>query len=164
MHAEGTGVFIPIKSKPRRYYGQRSATIGASKARCGAKCVEKCRSGSIAPGKTRIREVFCKQRCAEYMGLTRDAVLSEGWKGAIHPDDVERLLQQRNRARDSGIRYDMEHRLRGAEGGYRWFLSRSCGFPPRTNISGASTNCSSNPGAHDFSRPALRPPEIQRTN
>lgn len=69
---------------------------------------------------------YCNQRCAEYMGMTREAVLSEGWQAAIHPDDLQRMLQQRDNARKSGIRLDLEHRLRGADGSYRWFLSRSC--------------------------------------
>jgi PAS domain S-box-containing protein len=55
----------------------------------------------------------------------------------VHPDDDERTLQAFEEARRTGSTYLVEHRIRGRDGDYRWFLVR--GEPDRDPHSGHIT-------------------------
>lgn len=62
---------------------------------------------------------------AEYVGTTREAVLGAGWQGVVHPDDLATALERWGAALASGEPYEVEFRLRRADGEYRWHLSRA---------------------------------------
>jgi len=47
-----------------------------------------------------------------------------GWKVAVHPDDLPKMLEVFRNALDSGWPFDVEGRLRRADGEYRRFLFR----------------------------------------
>jgi PAS domain S-box-containing protein len=49
----------------------------------------------------------------------------EGMKAAIHPEDWLRTREAWQRGIQSGKGYEIEHRLRRADGSFRWFLSRA---------------------------------------
>jgi PAS domain S-box-containing protein len=68
---------------------------------------------------------YDNQRWYDYTGLTPDTSLGRGWTAALHPDDrepAERLWMEASRA---GKPYEVEYRIRGADGAYRWFLGRA---------------------------------------
>ena len=59
----------------------------------------------------------------EYTGLTIDEVTSPSFRTRVfHPDDVERLRDQRRDALDRGVPFELEQRARRHDGAYRWFL------------------------------------------
>ena len=60
--------------------------------------------------------------------------LGEGWAGAVHADDREQTWTAWRRCIETGEPFDVEFRLRGADGGYRWTLSRAV---PARNAAGA---------------------------
>jgi PAS domain S-box-containing protein len=65
-------------------------------------------------------------RWYEYTGLTPDASLAAmGWRSAVHPDDIGRLLELRNPAVAEGEGFQADVRLRDRCGNYRWHLVRS---------------------------------------
>src|SRR6266704_181616 len=68
---------------------------------------------------------FLNQRWLDYTGLSMEASLDWGWKVAIHPDDLEKLMNTWLRLLASGEPGDEEARLRGSDGKYRWFLFRA---------------------------------------
>ncbi len=53
----------------------------------------------------------------------------------LHPDDAGRTTALFGKARESGDTFLVEHRVRGADGEYRWFLAR--GVPQRDPRTGA---------------------------
>ena len=59
-----------------------------------------------------------------YFGMTLDAL--KEWPQFIHPDDRERVVALWRRTIEAGQPYDVEHRLRRADGIYRWFHVRGC--------------------------------------
>ncbi len=67
------------------------------------------------------------RRILDYFGLTIDELRE--WSGVIHPDDRPRVLDAWAHSVRTGDPYDIEHRLRAADGSYRWFLAR--GLPAR---------------------------------
>src|SRR5258707_4984126 len=67
---------------------------------------------------------FLNQRWLDYTGLTIEEAQGWGWKVAIHPDDLPRLLDVWKELLASGKPGELEARLRRADGVYRWFLFR----------------------------------------
>jgi len=67
---------------------------------------------------------FFNQRWLDYTGLSADQALNWGWRIAIHPDDLPRMLETLREAMDSGKPFEVEGRFRRSDGAYRWFLFR----------------------------------------
>src|ERR1700730_10967251 len=67
---------------------------------------------------------FLHQRWLDYTGLTIEEARGWGWKVAIHPDDLPRVLDVWQGLLVSGKSGELETRLRRADGVYRWFLFR----------------------------------------
>jgi len=63
------------------------------------------------------------QRVLEYCGAPLEALVNYGWERFIHPDDREETVKARVRALSSGELYSAIHRLRRADGEYRWHHS-----------------------------------------
>ena len=62
------------------------------------------------------------QAVLEYTGLTKEEVESERFREAFHPEDSERLRDQRDAAIARGVPFEYERRVRRRDGQYRWFL------------------------------------------
>lgn len=72
---------------------------------------------------------YMNRRWFGYTGQSPDAGLGSAWLDALHPDDREATAARWFRSMATGEPYEMEHRLRGRDGDYRWFLCR--GLPLR---------------------------------
>ena len=59
-----------------------------------------------------------------YTGVDPAAHMGSGWLDAVHPDDRERAAAQWRDAVEQKHLYDVDYRLRGADGNYRWFKAR----------------------------------------
>lgn len=75
---------------------------------------------------------FFNQHFREYTGLPLEEGLGEGWLKAIHPEDRAKFEDEWRTALAAGKPFDVEARLRRADGEYRWFLLR--GVPLRDNL------------------------------
>jgi len=60
-----------------------------------------------------------------YTGQTEAEVVGLGWLDAIHPDDRERTNQVWMEAVQTKTMYDIQYRIRGADGNYRYFQGRA---------------------------------------
>jgi PAS domain S-box-containing protein len=67
---------------------------------------------------------FLNQPALHYTGLSEDQV-ETGWPRAFHPEDKKGMLQKWSAIRQSGLRGELEARLRRFDGEYRWFLFRA---------------------------------------
>ena len=65
----------------------------------------------------------------EYFGRTLDELKRWGTVEAVHPEDLPRVIDAWRRAVATGLAYEIEHRMRRADGVYRWFQVR--GLPLR---------------------------------
>jgi PAS domain S-box-containing protein len=74
------------------------------------------------------------RRWYEYTGTTIEEVQGAGWQKTHHPDHIERVYQRWMRAVEHGEPWEDIFPLRGADGFYRWFLSRAV---PIRDASGA---------------------------
>lgn len=68
---------------------------------------------------------YISSRFYEYTGAEPGSAVGFGWLEYVHPDDKEGSLEQWMRCVESGQMYESEYRLRGADGGYRWFRARA---------------------------------------
>jgi len=58
----------------------------------------------------------------EYTGLTKEELGSENFRAVFHPEDSERLRDQREVAISRGVPFEYERRMRRKDGQYRWLL------------------------------------------
>ena len=65
----------------------------------------------------------------EYFGRTLEELKRWDHTEAVHPDDLPLVIAAWQHAVETGQPYDFEHRIRRADGEYRWFQSR--GLPLR---------------------------------
>ena len=68
---------------------------------------------------------FFNRRWLDYAGLTADQVENWGWTVAVHPDDLNALVDYWRTVVASGQSGEIEGRLRRFDGVYRWFLFRA---------------------------------------
>ncbi len=68
-------------------------------------------------------KVEWNQRWNHYTGQTPQQAGSHGWADAIHPDDLPRFTQRFHDNDERAGFYQVEYRIRGREGKYRWHLS-----------------------------------------
>lgn len=70
--------------------------------------------------------VFYNQRAVDYDGIGQgDGRGSRRWEPVVHPDELERTWTAWSEAVTCGRDYECEHRLRMADGSYRWHVSRA---------------------------------------
>ena len=68
---------------------------------------------------------FLNRRWLDYTGLSEEQAQGWGWGTAIHPDDVNGLVEFWQSALASGLPVEAEARMRRFDGAYRWFLFRA---------------------------------------
>lgn len=68
---------------------------------------------------------FLNQTYLDYTGLTVEEGVDWGWTAAVHPDDLNGLLAEWQRATTAGESGEGEARFRRHDGEYRWFFFRS---------------------------------------
>jgi PAS domain S-box-containing protein len=73
--------------------------------------------------------IWYNKRWYEYTGTTYDEMRGWGWRTVHHPDHLDRVTERLRSCYDAGTPWEDTFPLRGADGEYRWFLSRA--FPIR---------------------------------
>jgi PAS domain S-box-containing protein len=68
--------------------------------------------------------VWFNERWFEYTGTTPDQVVGWGWQKAVEPTVLPAVLERWKACIQSGDPFEMEYPIRGADGTYRWFLTR----------------------------------------
>ena len=68
---------------------------------------------------------FFNRRCFDYTGMTFEQLRGAGWTVIVHPDDLPVCAEKWESALRTGESYDVQYRLRGKDGTYRWFLCRA---------------------------------------
>ncbi len=72
---------------------------------------------------------YCNRDLLEHLGRTVDQLHGEAFFSVLHPEDAALFRHGWDAARNSGGRFEVQVRIRGANGAYRWFLIR--GVPQR---------------------------------
>src|SRR5260221_4318427 len=71
------------------------------------------------------KAIYANRVTLEYTGLSLDDVRGDDFRARVfHPDDVQRLREERNKALSGAAPFENEQRALGRDGKYRWFLIR----------------------------------------
>jgi two-component system, cell cycle sensor histidine kinase and response regulator CckA len=76
---------------------------------------------------------FVNKTWLEFVGRGVEHEVNNGWVDSVHPDDLERFLAGFDASFDARETLHIEHRLRRADGEYRWVL---CSGVPRFSSEG----------------------------
>ncbi|MDX6515474.1 MAG: hypothetical protein QOH73_1140 [Gaiellaceae bacterium] len=68
---------------------------------------------------------YVNERCVDYFGIEAERLLAEGWISVLHPEDVPRALDRWQASLATGEPYEIDFRLRRADGLCRWHLGRA---------------------------------------
>src|SRR6202050_2375408 len=66
--------------------------------------------------------LYANQAVLQYTGLTKEEVGSERFREVFHPEDSERLRDERDAALSRKVPFEYERRVRRKDGQYRWLL------------------------------------------
>ncbi|HKN01612.1 MAG TPA: sigma-54-dependent Fis family transcriptional regulator [Candidatus Binataceae bacterium] len=67
--------------------------------------------------------IYANQAVLDYTGLTIEDVTASDFRARIfHPEDIERLREERRAALSRGVPFEIEQRALRHDGQYRWFL------------------------------------------
>ena len=67
---------------------------------------------------------YVNHRAETYFGESVHALIGDAWQSHVHPDDLGRAGARWEHSLATGEPYEVEFRLRGADGTYRWHLAR----------------------------------------
>ncbi len=67
---------------------------------------------------------YFNARWYEFTGLAAGASEGQEWASCLHPEDADRTAAAWQHSLNTGEPYDVEYRLRRADGNYRWTLTR----------------------------------------
>src|ERR1700731_3957021 len=71
------------------------------------------------------KALYVNQWLLDYSGLSRDEILARDFRtNVFHPEDTDRVQNERRRALARGLAFENEQRALGKDGKYRWFLIR----------------------------------------
>ncbi|MDQ3896633.1 MAG: PAS domain-containing protein [Actinomycetota bacterium] len=78
---------------------------------------------------------FVNRRWLEFTGRSLEDELGDGWTDNLYPDDRERCVADYRAALQRRAPFEMEYRLRRADGAWRWILVHG---EPSTTPTGSS--------------------------
>jgi PAS domain S-box-containing protein len=68
---------------------------------------------------------YVTEQTARNFGLSAAQLLRDGWQNVLHPDDLPLAIERWTSALTSGETYQVEFRLKLADGSYAWHLARA---------------------------------------
>jgi PAS domain S-box-containing protein len=68
------------------------------------------------------RCIFFNQPWLDFTGHSMEEQIGNGWTVFVHPDDLSRCMDTYLKAFEARTKFEMEYRLRRADGEYRWIL------------------------------------------
>ena len=68
---------------------------------------------------------YINQRWQNYTGLDLAQMRLKGWATIVHPEDFSAVRESWIKSIQTGTNFNIEARLRNADGTYRWFLSKA---------------------------------------
>jgi PAS domain S-box-containing protein len=93
---------------------------------------------------------YLSRQWVEYTGRPESEQLGSGWAEQLHPQDRARVQAEWAEAAARGDRFDIEFRIRRADGVYRWFKTRA--VPIRDDAGSIVKWFGSNTDFDDFKR------------
>ena len=90
------------------------------------------------------KDKFCtyfNKAWLDFTGRSIEQELGNGWAVGVHPDDLKKCLEVYESSFDKRISFEMEYRLRNAEGEYFWMLDKGIPRYEGTEFAGYIGSC-----------------------
>jgi len=110
-----------IRDITDRKSAERAATEGAERFRFLAESMPQM----IFTAQPNGDVDYFNQQWSAFTGLTLDNIHDWRWTKFIHSDDVKETSRRWRQSLDTGQPFEAQHRVRRADGVYRWHLSRA---------------------------------------
>jgi len=68
---------------------------------------------------------YFNRQWMDFTGLTLEESMGYGWNSPFHPEDQQRAAALWEQSTSSGVPFEIEYRLRRADGTYHWMLGRA---------------------------------------
>jgi PAS domain S-box-containing protein len=75
---------------------------------------------------------YFNQQALNTFGISLEQLLADGWHQLVHPEDLQVTINAWMSAVTTGNNYQIEYRLKIADGSYRWYLARAIPHRDRT--------------------------------
>ncbi|BBA36773.1 hypothetical protein sS8_4850 [Methylocaldum marinum] len=105
----------------QRIFDQRSLKASEARFRTILQAVPSLTMESDPDG----NNTFVSERWCAYTGLSPEQSAGKGWLSALHSDDVPKVMSRWSKATCTGASFESQHRLRSADGSFRWFIARA---------------------------------------
>jgi PAS domain S-box-containing protein len=102
---------------------ERTASIKASETRF--RVLTESLLGLVFMAGTDGRLTYVNNEFGLYAGVDVSQLLGDNWGSVVHPDDLPIAAAAWRRSLDTNRPYEVEFRLRRADGAWRWFLARA---------------------------------------
>ena len=66
---------------------------------------------------------YLNRTCVKFSGLPIEQLLDDGWLSCVHPEDLGPCRAIYVPAMNAGLPFQLEYRLRSADGPWRWMLA-----------------------------------------
>ncbi len=76
---------------------------------------------------------YFNERWYRFTGLPHGSTNGWDWQNVVHPDDLDESVRRWKESLATGNPYEVEYRLRRADGEYRWFIGRGSPLRDRKN-------------------------------
>jgi PAS domain S-box-containing protein len=136
--ASGEGAGIILMDITRRRRAEERLRRSESRFRTLANALPQLAWQTDAKGEIE----WYNHRWYEFTGSSFEEMKGDGWKAVQHPDHMDRVVAHFRRCIETGEPWEDFFPLRGADGEYRWFLSRALPIrdePDEANPEGAIT-------------------------
>ena len=98
----------------------------------------------------------------DFTGRTMEQELGDGWSCGVHPDDLDSCLSVYTSSFDARQSFQMEYRLRRADGEYRWILDKGIPlFAPEGVFRGYIGSCIDTTDFKNTQEEALRRQKLE---
>ncbi len=84
---------------------------------------------------------FFNEPWLKFTGRTLTEELGDGWAAGVHPDDLDRCLATYVSSFDARRSFEMQYRLRRADGEYRWILDKGTPLYRDGEFAGYTGSC-----------------------
>ena len=115
------GIFVQGTDVTDRVHAQRAVSTSEAQFRTFAQVVPNHFWTAAPDGRLN----WFNDQVYRYTGAQADDLVNNGWTALIHPDDTAPVSTTWANSLASGQPYEIEFRIRGADGSYRWFLVRA---------------------------------------
>ncbi|WP_043835532.1 PAS domain S-box protein [Muricoccus aerilatus] len=110
-----------LRDRTAQREAERALALSEARLREGAEAVP----GFVWTANPDGRIEYSSQRWFEYSGSSRTALRRHGWQAFVHSEDLPRVNARWSESLATGAPYEVECRLRRADGAYRWWLARA---------------------------------------